>query len=45
MAKYDLDERLLAQQPDSATNTSDQIERRRFETVGPFGELATVLSY
>ena len=36
MAKYDLDERLLAQQPDSATNASDQIERHRYETVGPY---------
>ncbi len=36
MAKYDLDVSLLAEQPDAATNASDQIVRRRYETVGPY---------
>jgi len=36
MAKYDLDERLLTQQHDDAPPASDQIVRRRYETVGPY---------
>ena len=36
MAKYDLDERLLTQQQDDAPVASDQIVRRRYETVGPY---------
>ena len=36
MAKYDLVVSLLAQQPDASTNASDQIVRRRYETVGPY---------
>ena len=35
-AKYDLDERLLTQQQDDAPVASDQIVRRRYETVGPY---------
>ena len=36
MTKYDLDERLLTQQQDDAPVASDQIVRRRYETVGPY---------
>ena len=36
MAKYDLDERLLTQQQNDAPVASDQIVRRRYETVGPY---------
>ena len=36
MAKYDLDERLLTQQHNDAPVASDQIVRRRYETVGPY---------
>ena len=36
MAKYDLDERLLMQQQGDSPVASDQIVRRRYETVGPY---------
>ena len=36
MAKYDLDESLLTEQQDAAPPASDQIVRRRYETVGPY---------